>query len=46
MKTNPDLLVRLATDLIRSRYEKKGHHSVVAAVLSTKKGNVYQALNV
>ena len=46
MKTNPDLLVRLAKDLIRSRYEKKGHHSVVAAVLSTKKGNVYQALNV
>ena len=46
MKTNPELLVRLAKDLIRSRYEKNGHHSVVAAVLLTKNGNVYQALNV
>ena len=46
MKTNPELLVRLAKDLICSCYEKKGHHSVVAAVLLTKSGNVYQALNV
>ena len=46
MKTNPDLLVRLAKDLIRSRYEKLGHHAVVAAALLTKNGNVYQALNV
>lgn len=45
-KITPELLVRLAKDLIRSRYEKKGHHSVVAAVLLTKSGNVYQALNV
>ena len=45
-KTTPDLLVRLAKDLIRSRYEKTGHHAVVAAVLLTKNGNVYQALNV
>ena len=44
--TAPDLLVRLAKDLIRSRYEKAGHHAVVAAVLLTKNGNVYQALNV
>ena len=45
-KISAELLVRLAKDLIRSRYEKKGHHSVVAAVLLTKRGNVYQALNV
>lgn len=44
-KTTPDLLVRLAKDLIRARYEKKGHHSVVAAALLTKNGNVYQAIN-
>ena len=46
MKTNSELLVHLAKDLIRSRYDKAGHHSVVAAVLLTKNGNVYQALNV
>ena len=44
-KTSPELLVRLAKDLIRARYEKTGHHSVVAAVLLTKNGNVYQAIN-
>ncbi|MBO7483658.1 MAG: cytidine deaminase [Alphaproteobacteria bacterium] len=46
MKTNAELLVRLAKDLIRTRYDKKGHHSVVASVVLTKNGNVYQALNV
>ena len=46
MKTSPDLLVRLAKDLIRSRYDREGHHTVVAAVVLTKSGNVYQALNV
>ena len=46
MRTNAELLVRLAKELMRSRYDKGGHHSVVAAVLLTKSGNVYQALNV
>lgn len=46
MTTDPELLVRLAKDLICSRYDKSGHHAVVAAVLLTKNGNVYQALNV
>ena len=46
IKATPDLLVRLAKDLIRSRYDEGGHHSVVSAVLLTKNGNVYQALNV
>ena len=45
MKSNPELLVRLAKELICSRYEKEGHHVVVASVLLTKEGNVYQALN-
>ncbi|MGN0919455.1 MAG: cytidine deaminase [Alphaproteobacteria bacterium] len=45
-KTTPALLVRLAKDLMSSRYQKEGHHSVVAATLLTKSGNVYQALNV
>ena len=45
-KTTPDLLVRLAKELIKTRYEKTGHHSVVASVLLTKAGNIYQALNV
>ena len=45
-KVSAELLVHLAKDLIRARYQKQGHHSVVAAVLLTKNGNVYQALNV
>ena len=45
-KVTPELLVRLAKDLIRARYDKQGHHAVVAAVVLTKNGNVYQALNV
>lgn len=44
--TSPETLVHLAKELIRARYEKKGHHSVVAAALLTKNGNVYQAINV
>ena len=46
MKTSPELLVRLAKDLMRSRYDRDHHHAVVAAVLLTKNGNVYQSLNV
>ena len=45
-KTSPDLLVGLAKKLMLNRYDEAGHHSVVAAVLLTKSGNVYQALNV
>jgi len=42
----PDELLKKARALIKKRYQKEGHHSVVAAVLLTKNGNVYQALNV
>lgn len=44
-KVKPELLVRLAKDLIGARYNREEHHVVVAAVLLTKAGNVYQALN-
>ena len=45
MDKNYDFLVQKARDLIRSRYEKEGHHSVVAAALLTEDGNIYTALN-
>lgn len=38
-------LVDMAKDLIEVRYERTGHHSVVSAVVLTKSGHVYQALN-
>ena len=38
-------LVDMAKDLIEARYERTGHHSVVSAVVLTKSGHVYQALN-
>ena len=38
-------LVDMAKDLIETRYQKEGHHSVVAAVVLTKSGHIYQALN-
>ena len=40
-----DFLVKTAQSLIKERYEKEGHHSVVAAALLTTDGNVYKALN-
>ena len=38
-------LVDMAKDLMAARYQKTGHHSVVSAVVLTKSGHVYQALN-
>ena len=38
-------LVDIARELIQKRYEKEGHHSVVAAALKTKSGKVYKAIN-
>lgn len=40
-----DNLVKTAQALIKERYCKEGHHSVVAAALLTKSGKVYTALN-
>ena len=41
----PDELIQKAKDLIKKRYHKEGHHSVVAAALLTKSGKVYVTLN-
>jgi len=38
-------LIKQASDLIRKRYKKEGHHSVVAAALLTRSGKVFLALN-
>lgn len=40
-----DELVKKAQALIKERYCKDGHHSVVAAALVTKSGKVFTALN-
>ena len=40
-----DELIKQARALIRERYKKEGHHSVVAAALLTKSGKVFLALN-
>lgn len=40
-----DELVKKAQNLIKERYCKDGHHSVVAAALVTKSGKVFTALN-
>ena len=40
-----DELIKQASDLIRKRYRKEGHHSVVAAALLTKSGKLFLALN-
>lgn len=41
----PKELIKQAQDLIKERYCKEGHHSVVAAALLTTDGKVFTALN-
>lgn len=41
----PEQLLKKAKNLIKKRYCKEGHHSVVAAALLTKSGKVFTALN-
>lgn len=41
----PEELIERARTLLKSRYCKTGHHSVVAAALMTKSGQVFVALN-
>ena len=41
-----DNLVKTAQTLIKERYSKEGHHSVVAVAMLTKSGKIYTALNV
>lgn len=38
-------VIKAAQDLIKERYQKEGHHFVVAAALLTHNGNLYTGLN-
>ena len=40
-KTIPEKLIKTAQTLLKERYEKEGHHTVVAAALITKSGKIY-----
>ena len=41
-----DFLIESARKLLKERYEKEGHHSVVAASLITESGKIFTAINV
>ncbi|MBO5997008.1 MAG: hypothetical protein J6P93_00560 [Alphaproteobacteria bacterium] len=41
-----DFLIKEAQELVKKRYCKEGHHTVVAAALLANDGKVYTALNV
>lgn len=43
---SPEQLIETARALLRERYQREGHHTVVAAALLTKQGNVYAGLHV
>lgn len=45
MTKQADELIQAARALIQSRYQKGGHHSVVAAAMRTTDGKIYTALN-
>lgn len=45
MTKQADELIQKARALIQKRYQKEGHHSVVAAAVRTTSGNIYTALN-
>lgn len=42
----PEELIKKAQNLLKERYEKEGHHIIVAAALLSKKGNIYTGLHV
>lgn len=44
-KVTPKKLIKAAQDLLKKRYQKDGHHFVVAAALVTESGNIYTALH-
>ncbi len=43
--TTPEELLAIAQEFIRQRYQKSGHHTVVAAALLTKSGKIFKSLN-
>ena len=45
-KVTPEELIETARTLLKARYQRGGHHTVVAAALVTKSGNVYSGLHV
>jgi len=44
-KYTPEDLIKKSCDLLKKRYQKDGHHSVVCATVLAKSGKVYTALN-
>lgn len=45
MKITPEQLISKSCALLKKRYERGGHHSVVCACVLSKAGNVYTSLN-
>ena len=45
MEQEIEQVIRAAQELIKKRYQKDGHHFVVAAALLTYNGNLYTGLN-
>lgn len=45
MTKQADELIQKARALIQKRYQKEGHHSVVAAAVRSASGHIYTALN-
>ena len=45
MSYTPEEIIEAARTLLRDRYEKEGHHTVVAAALTTKSGKLYAGLH-
>lgn len=45
-KITPEQLMKKSCDLLKKRYQKEGHHSVVSATVLSKSGKVYTSLNV
>ena len=45
MEQQIEQVIRAAQELIKKRYQKDGHHFVVAAALLTYNGNLYTGLN-
>lgn len=45
MMNKADQLIQAAQNLLKARYQKEGHHAVVAAAVLTKSGQIYTAIN-
>lgn len=45
-KITPGEIITAARSLLKERYEKEGHHTVVAAALATTSGHLYSGLHI